>query len=364
MRRRALIRMREGVVAAFAVTLVASGCSNASRDGSAPKPPGTRLAPVYRKIVETGILTGSVSETGMVFLTAPSDGRVLVLGSAGDSAGTIGRVGDGPCEFRSITDFTPVGNGRAAIAEARLGRLQVCGVSGPVGGVTLLVPGQVLALTTAGLDSVVFVARIGLDTMAVFRVAITPQAGPFAAVDTLAVWRSDTIAARLGQLKTKIPILTVNRNGTLFAASSSDSAFRILEFGLGGVISTVVDRVESPIFYTDSELQERQDWIQRSIKRTGRPVPPPLPISEMKKIKPRFSWKALAITEDGSVLSRPASRPDSLVSLLVVAGGSRAEHRFLVAPPVRDIAVAGGFLATFGENPEGLGVVTLYRIPQ
>jgi hypothetical protein len=351
-------------MAAVAVAIGSSGCSSSSSGPPALVLAGTLLTPVYRQLVDYGISSGAVSNRGVVFLSSPSDGKVVVLSIGGDSSGTIGRSGDGPCEFRSITDFAPVGDGAVAIAEARQGRLQIC-EQGSLAGVTLLVPGQILGLVAAGADSIVFAAKVGADTIAVFRVARTSQAQGFVPVDTIAVWRTDTIATRLNQPKTQIPILTVRRNGTIIAASSADSVFRILEFSSEGEISTVADRVEAPILYTDIELQERRDWIQRTIKRSGRPVPPPLPIAKMKRVKPMFSWKSLGVDGSGALWARPASAQDTVVPILVFRLGSAGPtRRFLVAPPVRDIAVADGFLATFGENSDGLGVVALYRIPR
>ncbi len=345
-----------------ALGLGLGGCGTEGREAQSQPVTGEALAPIYREVVDFGIGNGALTDSGGVLVSAPSEGFVRVLNLRGDSVGTIGRTGDGPCEFRSVTDFVAVGSVAAAIAEARLGRMQVCEMAGGPG-TTLLVPGQILAPSTAGPDSIIFAARIGADTIAVFRVNRRGATQGFVPVDTIAMWRTDTIGLRLGQPKGQIPILVVRRDGVLIVASSADSTFRILEFSPNGTITVVVDRSEAPILYTTGELQERQDWIQRTIRRSGRPVPPPLPLSEMRKVKPRFSWKSLGVDGAGVVWTRPASVQDTLVPVIAFqTGGNRSERRFLVAAPVRDITVAGRFLATFGEDSEGRGVIALYRI--
>lgn len=350
------------------VVATATSCSSEPRDDSPASVAATPLTPIYHRLLDDGIGSAAVSVNGRVFVSATFGGMIRVLDTKGDSVGTIGRPGDGPCEFRSITDFVPLNDSVVAIAEARSGRLQICNTAGGPG-LTLLVPGRILAPTAAGSDSIVFASTLGPDSLAILRVAHANHSQGFVRVDTLALWRLDSIASRLGTASTPMPIMALRRDGAVVVAGGPDSSLRIVAFARPQGAATIVDTPDPPVWYTEAELLERRDWIQRTIERTmrrsGRPIAGrPVQLSDLSKIKPRFSWKSLAVDTAGAVWARPASVQDSVVPILVFGGGATAvRHRFLVAAPVRDIAIAGEFLATFGEDSEGRGVVALYRIP-
>lgn len=324
-----------------------------------------RLSPLHRTTVEAGIADGGVDSTGFAFAALRYVDRVLRFPPDGSPPDTIGRQGDGPCEYRRLIHVEPLDSVRVVVMDGRVGMVQTCGLDGVLQ--VDQVPGRALSGGRSGDGSVWIVSLFGRNALASLLVHDNIRGQQFTSVDTLALWDLDTIATRLGQPGTPSLVHLVWAGDRLFTANTSDTDFRILLVDPDGMVDTIADLDVPPVEYSSEELALRAQRVERLIRQSGRPVPSRAQLfgEGQSTTAPRFSRRALATGDGRTLWSRPAAPSDSLVDLFLFDIDSI--NRFQIAKvlaPVSDIAVAGRFLATFGENDDGTGVIAVYQVPE
>ncbi len=105
---------RVSLLATLSVLITAAGCDPGGRQTEAPAEPPARLALDTVAVVHSDLLY-YVDEVkrgpdGLLVVMQRGPAEVLLLNEAGDLMGTVGRVGEGPGEFRGLLDLDTKGD--------------------------------------------------------------------------------------------------------------------------------------------------------------------------------------------------------------------------------------------------------------
>lgn len=123
-------------LAAVVVPFLLSGCA-AEAPPPAPAEPGPRLVLVDSvTLADTGRLAlGDLANAGLhvddasIWVGDPQNGRVVRFARDGSPVAQVGRKGSGPGELQAPGPLVPIGNGRVAVWDYRLGKLAAYGAA-------------------------------------------------------------------------------------------------------------------------------------------------------------------------------------------------------------------------------------------
>lgn len=363
MRRRPLRKLT--LVWLGASTVLALACSTDRAGTEIAEEEAPVWSPIYSTTVDHMIGGGGVDSAGQVVAAMLFADFVIRVRPTGPASDTIGRRGDGPCEFRGLfqVDFRGGDEVVALDSRAQAGFVQMCGFDGAAR--SAFVPGRPASAERLSDGRYRFLSQFGKDTIALLELWMPPSGQQLTRVDTVARWDLQPIAELLGQRGRPSPLYLSTADTSFVTANTVDSVFRILRIGSNGRIDTIADLDIPPVRYTAAEMDARLDQRWQEMRRSGRPAPDRSTMSSkgFRTTALRFSRRAFAIGDDGTLWARPASHADSLVTLFAFDMGRKNAYRLVkVKAPVSDIAVAGEYLVTFGDSDDGNGVIALYKI--
>ena len=292
----------------------------------------------------------AVTPTGQLWVADKDDPRIRVFTAEGRPIRSFGRRGEGPGEYGGIEKLFPAMDGSVAVVDMRLFRLTRVDTLGKV-------------LSTMSIKNFPFDAAAAPGSSTIYLLFSRFQPG------TSVVMRADagrdSLVALLGPLQdfpradapSEIHSLAVAPDGSV-AVGDGASEYRIRVFQ-GGRSSDVTRNIPRKT-RTPAEMAEMQSQViaggRKARAEGGQPS------SEVPREKPHFGWLGFRYDSAGRLWVKTGRGDETRTVFDLFAPSGTYLGEVVVPGRVSSFSLAGSYLATAGENDDGVPQVSLWSV--
>jgi hypothetical protein len=278
------------------------------------------------------------------------DPRIRVFSSSGRSVRSFGRRGEGPGEFTGIERVFPVSGGSIAVVDMRLFRLIRVDTTGRhLSSISLKnFPFDAAAAPGSGSVLLLF-SRFHPGT------SFIQSAGP--SVDTLVGVIGPMRDFPRVETPGEVHSLAVAPDGSV-AVGDGTSEYRIRIFRNGrwrDLTRTIPRKPRTPVEM--AEMQSRVLADGRKARAEGGQ-----PSGDIAREKPHFEWMGFRYDSGGRLWVKTGRGDETRTIFDVFAASAAYLGEVTVPGRVSSFSVSGTWLATAGENSDGVPQVTLWTV--
>ena len=292
----------------------------------------------------------AVTASGQVWVADKDDPRIRVFSSLGRPIRSFGRRGEGPGEYLGIEKLFPASDGSVAVIDMRQFRLTRVDTLGKV-------------ISTMSIRNFPFDAASAPGSSTVYLLFSRFQPG------TSVVMRADpgrdSLVSLLGPLRdfpslqapAEAHSLAIAPDGSV-AVGDGQSEYRIRVFQSGR--SSDITRSIPRKIRTPTEMAEMQSQViaggRKARAEGGQPS------TDVPREKPHFSWLGFRYDSAGRLWVKTGRGDDTRTVFDLFSTSGTYVGEVVVPGRVSSFSLAGGYLATAGENDDGIPQVTLYTV--
>jgi hypothetical protein len=292
----------------------------------------------------------AVTPGGTVYVADRDDPRIRVFSSSGRSVRSFGRRGEGPGEFTGIEKIFPASDGSLAVVDMRLFRLTRVDTTGRY-------------LSSVPIKNFPFDAAAAPGTTAVFL--LFSRFLPGTSFILRAEPMVDTLVGVIGPMRDfpraeapgEIHSLAVGPDGSI-AVGDGGSEYRIRIFRDGrwrDFTRNIPRKLRTPAEMSDMRSRVLGDGRKARVEG-GQPS------GEIAREKPHFEWMGFRYDSGGRLWVKTGRGDVSRTVFDVFASSGAYLGEVPVPGRVSSFALTGTWLATAGENSDGVPQVTLWTV--